>query len=153
MSNDFEIAKSLLATNGKITGLATGRSMWPLLRSNKDNAVITPVTRPFRKNDVVLYRKPTTNELVLHRIIKIHGDKLIIRGDNVYYKETGVKPEDIIGILEGFYKNGKYRECRNNTLYNIYVLYIRLSYPVRFLVKKALSLCKRIINKLKNIAK
>lgn len=153
MSNNFEIAKALLKENGKITGLATGRSMWPLLRSNKDNAVIVPVTRPFKKNDVVLYRKPTTDELVLHRIIKINGDRLIIRGDNVYYKETGIEPTDIIGILEGFYKNGKYRKCQNNTLYNIYVLYIRISYPARFTVRKALSLCKRIINKLKNFAK
>lgn len=153
MSNNFEIAKALLKENGKITGLATGRSMWPLLRSNKDNAVIVPVTRPFKKNDVVLYRKPTTDELVLHRIIKIGGDRLIIRGDNVYYKETGIEPTNIIGILEGFYKNGKYRKCQNNTLYNIYVLYIRISYPARFIVRKALSLCKRIINKLKNFAK
>lgn len=153
MSNNFEIAKALLSENGKITGLATGNSMWPLLRSDKDNAVIAPITRHLRKGDVVLYRKPTTNELILHRIIKITDNELVIRGDNVYYKETEVKTDDIIGILEGFYRNKKYHSVNDNFAYTLYRAYISISYPLRFFIKKALSLGKRVFNKLKNIIK
>ena len=151
MNNNFEIAKELLTKNGKITGLASGISMKPLLRSGKDNAVIIPNPQHLRENDVVLYRRNENNELILHRIIKITQNGFIIRGDNVYYTEKDVKTQDIIGILKGFYRNGKYHDCENSTLYKLYVLYIRISYPVRFFSVKSLSLLKRILRKIKHI--
>lgn len=147
MNNDFELAKEILAKNGKITGLASGRSMWPLLRSQKDTATIVPLTKTPAINDVILYRKATTNELILHRIIKIRNNGFIIRGDNVYYTERDVKTNDIVGLMTGFTRNGKYRECENSCSYKLYVFYIRASYPLRRLIRKALSFCKIILYK------
>lgn len=151
MNNNFEIAKELLAKNGEITGLAAGISMKPLLRPGKDNAVIVAKPKNLKKNDVVLYRRDGTDRLILHRIIKITPDGFIIRGDNVYYTEKDVKSDDIIGILKGFYRKGKYHNCKKSALYALYVLYIRISYPTRFLFVKSFSLLKRILRKIKRI--
>lgn len=152
MSNNFEIAKELLNKNGKITGLASGISMKPLLRSTKDNAVIIPRPPVLKKNDVVLYRKKATNELILHRIIKVTSHGFIIRGDNLYRNETSVENEDIIGVLEGFQRSGKYYECKKSPAYKFYVFYIRVSYPLRFFIHKSLCLCKKVLRKLKIFA-
>ena len=151
MNNNFEIAKELLQKNGEITGLATGISMKLLLRSGRDNAVIIPKPEHLRQNDVVLYRHPFNNELILHRIIKVTQNGFIIRGDNVYYTEKDVKPDDIIGILKGFYRDGKFYECKNSPIYKLYVFYIRVSYPIRYLFFKSFSLLKRILRKIKQL--
>ena len=147
MNNNFELTKELLTQNGKITGLAYGNSMKPLLRHSKDNAVIIPITKPLKKNDVVLYRRPNTNELILHRIIKLTPNGFVIRGDNVYYTEYSVNTNDIVGVLEGFYRNKKYYECENNIFYKLYTLYIRLSYPIRLIFFKVLRKLKYILTK------
>ena len=151
MNNNFEIAKELLTKNGKITGLATGISMKPLLRSGKDNAVIVPKPKDLKKNDVVLYRRDGTDRLILHRIIKVTSDGFIIRGKGGLQGGKDVNPDDIIGILKGFYRKGKYHDCEKSTLYALYVLYIRISYPARFLFVKSFSLLKRILHKIKRI--
>jgi hypothetical protein len=151
MTNDFNIAKQLLTQNGEITGITSGDSMKPLFRSQKDSAVIESITRPLVVNDVILYRKPATNELILHRIIKSNGENLIIRGDNVYFAEKNVPLEDIIGVLKGFYRDGKYFSCDKTLWYKLYVFYIRTSYPLRYLFVKGFRLLKRILRKIKNI--
>lgn len=149
MNNDFSLARELLQKNGKLTGLALGNSMRPLLRSGKDNAVIAPLPQNLKVNDVVLYRKQTTNELILHRIIKISQNSLVIRGDNLHINETDVPYEDLVGVLEGFYRDGKYYECKKSILYKLYVFYIRASFPARYLLRKARSLFKLIVYKIK----
>ena len=151
MTNDFNIAKQLITEKGEITGVTSGDSMKPLFRSQKDSAVIVAITRPLTVNDVILYRKPTTNELILHRIIKINGEKLVIRGDNLYRNENNIPQDDIIGVLKAFYRGGKYFECESTVWYKLYVFYIRASYPLRYTFVKGFRLLKRILRKIKNI--
>jgi hypothetical protein len=149
MSNDFSLAKELLQKNGTLTGLAYGNSMLPLLRSGKDNAVIAPLPENLKVNDVVLYRKQATNELILHRIIKITANRLVIRGDNLHLNETDVSYKDLVGVLKGFYRNGKYYDCEKSKSYKLYIFYVRASFPVRFLLHKAKSFLRLIIRRIK----
>ncbi len=142
MKNDFEIAKNLLEINGKISGVTSGKSMYPLFRDGKDSAIIKQLPQKLKVNDVVLYRKKSTNELILHRIVKFSGTKPILRGDSHFYNETNVLPEDIIGIMEGFYRSGKYYECKKSFKYKLYVFWLRSSFPLR-----------RVLRKIKNIIK
>lgn len=149
MSNNFEVAKGILREKGELSGVTSGKSMYPLFRDNKDRAVIVPVQQKLKVNDVLLYRKATTNEVILHRIVKFKNGKPILRGDNCYFNETKIPANDILGVMKGFYRNGKYYECKKSFGYKLYVFFLRASYPIRYLFKRAFSLLKRIINSIK----
>lgn len=144
MIDNFDIAKSLLEQNGEIIGLTAGNSMKPLFRSDKDKAVIIPLSKDLKVGDVLLYRNKTDEALVLHRIIKFKNGSPILRGDSMFITETDIPPENIIGVLKGFYRNGKYYDCQKHIGYRIYVFYILSSYPLRRIMRKALSALKRL---------
>lgn len=109
--------------------------MLPLFRDNKDIAIINNINGNYKANDVVLYHKKTTDEFILHRVLKVMDDHLVIRGDNRYSKEY-IPYEDVIGVMTAFERNGKYYNCNKSKLYRLYIIYIRSSYPLRRLFKK-----------------
>lgn len=136
--SDFELnlnrIEEVIAEKGEIMTCSSGLSMYPMLRNRKDMVVIVkPESRP-KRHDVVLYR--TGKKVLLHRIIKDLGSEYIIRGDNRFNKEYGITESDIFGILKGFYRNGKYIDCKTNKLYKAYIIYNRLSLPFRFIWRK-----------------
>ncbi len=142
MNNSFSIAKNLLEQNGEIVGITNGDSMRPLFRDGKDRAVIIPLSRPIKTNDVLLYKKQTSDDVVLHRVIKVTANGPVFRGDSLYFKELNVNRTDIIGIMRGFYRNEKYYDCKKSFKYKLYVFYIRASYPLRRLIHKIKSFFK-----------
>lgn len=78
--------------------------MYPLLREGKDRVIISKIQAPLQVNDVILFRYQGV--YVLHRIIAIHGDTYITKGDHC--KEQEVIPRTaIIGKMSGFYRKQK----------------------------------------------
>ena len=128
MINNIE--EVLKTENIAISGFE-GTSMMPMLRQGKDRVVITKCERKLKLHDVPLY-KSKDNKYVLHRIIKVKPDGYVIRGDNLYNNEYNVADSDIIGVLKAFYRGDKLVDCRNKG-YRLYIWYIRLSYPLRYL--------------------
>lgn len=139
-------AEEKLKTQPQISCLTAGASMKPLFKTHRDIAIINRVDEHnLRENDVVLYRYKAGDKLILHRIIKIlPNDTYIIRGDNTYTREY-VKRDMIIGVLESLYRKGKYINCESSNGYRIYIVYIRLSYPIRFVLYKT----RRMLGKFK----
>lgn len=129
--------EKLLERDGRYVGGFHGGSMRPMLKSERDSVLILPVTRPYRKYDVLLYRSPKPGKLVLHRVVKIRRDgSVVIRGDNCYFDETDVTPDRVVGILGGYYKG---RDPKMRSLdaasYRIYARWRVLNYPVRRLFR------------------
>lgn len=141
--------EAVIAEKGELISSSSGFSMYPMLRNRKDMIVVVkPQERPVL-HDVVLYRT-AGGKLLLHRIIKDLGNEYIIRADNRFNKEYGVTSQDVIGVLKGFYRNGKYFDCKTSKLYRIYIFYNRLSLPFRFIWRKTGT---RVISKIKRVAK
>ena len=138
MDINFKNAKSGLEKNGEIKGLTVGNSMLPLFRNNKDIVTIKSIDRDLKVNDVLLYRKKSTDEFILHRLLKITKECLIIRGDNRYTKEY-IPFEDVIGVMTAFERNGKYYDCSKSVTYKLYVIYIRAIFPLKRFFKKVKS--------------
>ena len=101
--------------------------------------IIERVNRPLKENDVPLYRRKGCDRLVLHRIVKIKKDGgFVIRGDNLLNNEYDVKPEDIVGVLKAFYREGKYYDCQKSLKYKLYIFYNRSTFWCRLLWRKYL---------------
>lgn len=152
-NENFDNAVDTLARGEEYVSMTSGYSMYPMLKQHRDIVVVKPVTSPLKVNDVPLYKRDGRDKLVLHRIIKINPDgSLVIRGDNTYRKELDVKPEDIVGVLKGFYRKGKYYNCERSRRYRVYIFFMRISYPVRWIWKiKLRPLLRRVKRKIKEI--
>ena len=146
MEDNFNNAKLMLRQYGEISGKTVGNSMWPLFRSGRDIATVKKLCGKPKVNDVLLYRKKTTDEFILHRLLKITENGYIIRGDNKYITEF-VTDEDIIGVMTEFVRKGKHYDCENG-LYKLYVVYIRVSYPFRRFMHKVETFLKIVKRKL-----
>lgn len=144
-----------LAQTGEAITSSAGFSMYPMLRNRKDMIVIESVKRPLKTNDVPLYRL-ASGKLVLHRILSVKDGVYIIRGDNLFRKEY-VKPEQVIGLLKAFYREGKFYDCEKSRKYKCYVFYVRVSYPFRHfwheILHPALAKCKHAVLRDNNIEK
>ena len=145
-----ELVLNALETKGEFFTFTKGPSMRPMLRQGKDIVIITKPTGELKKGDVPLYKRPNYDFLVLHRILKVRDNDYIIRGDNTYSLEY-VPKDYVVGVLKGFYRNGKYCDCNQSSAYKLYVVYNRVTYlPRKFWVKTIrpfLSKIKRSIFK------
>lgn len=134
MNGDNSISSVLeqLKNNGRAMTYTKGVSMRPMLKTGRDISVLVPA-RDVKKGDVVLYKRLRNKktEFVLHRIIKINRDgTFLIRGDNTFTDET-VSRDSIIAELEGFYRKGKYIDCKKSKPYRIYIAVWSPIYPIR----------------------
>ena len=119
----------LLNEGHTITLKLKGYSMRPFLESNRDKALITKAIN-ITKGEAVL-AEISEGFYVLHRVIKIQGDDVTLRGDgnltNEYCKRCDVK-----GFVVGFYRKGRTTiEKTNSVKWLLYSwLWMMLS-PVR----------------------
>ena len=112
------VEKSLYE-NGVYTGKTQGDSMEPMLKEGRDTVIIVSPKFPLKKYDVPVYRRD--DHITMHRIIKCTKKGYIICGDNRSYLEKDIKDSDIIGVLSGFYHNGRYVDVKDKA----YIKYAR----------------------------
>ena len=106
MTENVSISQAL-ERSGVISINPKGQSMFPYIKDTYTVVLKTP-SKPLKKYDCVLFFE-RENVYVLHRLLKIEGDLLYTMGDNNLNFDRPVKREEIVGVLEGFYKeNGKY---------------------------------------------
>ncbi|MGN0261916.1 MAG: S26 family signal peptidase [Eggerthellaceae bacterium] len=72
--------EEVLSTEGYYLGLPNGNSMWPLLRHQKDQFLVVPLTEPLKKNDIALFR--IGEKHILHRVVGFYDGGYVMRGDN-----------------------------------------------------------------------
>lgn len=144
MTEKKQIEK-VLSEKGFFIKTTAGISMKPLFRDRCDRSVIIPVKEPLKKYDVVLYRRG--DNLVLHRVIKIKGDTLIIRGDNCINLEY-VEKDSVIGVLSAFYRGDKHCTTQN-FFYKVYSRFWVSTHPVRDIIRKTRAKFGKIYRKIR----
>ncbi len=123
----------------------TGNSMSPLLKENRDKALLTPISTPVKKNDVVLYLRDN-GQYVLHRVFNIKNGEYIMLGDAQVYCERGVTDRHLIAKACEFVINGK-RVSTCSFLYLCYAYFWKFVYPIRLLKTKGVNFFKRILKR------
>ena len=123
-----EIVK-LLDEGHTVTLRLRGFSMRPFLEDGRDKALLIKADNPKVGDPVLAEVDP--KHFVLHRIIKIDGDQVILRGDgNLADEQCNIK--DVKGAVIGFYR--KERETMDRTdgwKWRTYSwIWVRL-YPIR----------------------
>ena len=134
-----------LDKHGALTYTNVGTSMMPLLKQGRDLfTVVKKGEKRCRRGDVVLYKKG--GKYVLHRIIQVRDNDYVIMGDNCVSKETGIRDEDIIGVMTEIKRNGKQHKVSDKD-YRVYSYFMTHTPSFRGAAKKALSKIKRVIKR------
>lgn len=84
-----------------------GNSMYPLFHSKRDSVILSAITGKVKKREVVFYKR-NNGQYVLHRMIYVKDNVYSANGDNQYWVESPLFPEQFIGRMIGFYRNRTY---------------------------------------------
>lgn len=102
VANDIlipELAR-LLREEKEVRFTPSGVSMRPFIEGDRDSVVLAPLNRSPRSGDIVLAHAESlcgTKTYVLHRIIRIEGEKIILQGDGNLDGVEWCGAGDIIG--------------------------------------------------------
>lgn len=99
-----EVCRHLAAGN-KVKLRAKGDSMNPCIRGGSDIMVIAPANT-LHKGNIVL-AKVNGDKFVVHRIIRIDGCHIVLRGDGNLSGHESCDTPDVYGIVESVIRNGK----------------------------------------------
>ena len=125
MSDIWQLANEVISSGGEFRLFHKGTSMMPLLRQGIDSVVLVSPD-DIKKNDILLYKR-SNGQFVMHRAIKIKNDEYIMCGDNQYEHEHGIKKENILAKVKGFYRGEDYYETDNKE----YQKYVKRKLPIR----------------------
>jgi hypothetical protein len=86
---------------------ATGSSMRPCI-CNNDMITVSPLKGipPF-PGEVVAFRHPQTDRLILHRVVRKREHSFFIKGDNIQVIESLIPEENILGVVTKVERQGK----------------------------------------------
>ena len=145
------IISEKLKAGGTVTFTPNGTSMLPMLRDGEDVVVLKGTEgRRLHLLDVPLYRRDN-GQCVLHRVIDVCRDgSYVMCGDNQFAKEKGIRDDQIIAVMTGFFRKGKTYTV-DSFLYRAYVNFWYYTRPFRhtysFGRRKASQLVKKNKNK------
>ena len=140
MDDLLPLIRETLAAGKSIRLLPMGTSMLPMLRQGKDSVVLSPAPEQLSMFDLPLYRRDN-GKCYLHRVVGV-GARYECMGDHLYIREADVRPDQIIGLVTGFYRGEKYHTVDEPG----YRLYCKLWYRSRYLrrfVHRAVSWLRR----------
>ena len=98
--------KEQLAAGKSVCIYPRGTSMLPMLRQGVDSVVLSPLPKKLRKYDIPFYCRDN-GVYVLHRVVKV-GDTYTCVGDNQFQLEHGLRHDQMIAVVTGFYRDKKY---------------------------------------------
>lgn len=95
----------ILQTTDMVPLLISGNSMVPFLVHCRDTVYLSPVSRPLRKGDLVLYRRDN-GAYVLHRVAGLEKENYCMVGDAQTELEHGVRLDQICAIAVAAERKG-----------------------------------------------
>lgn len=111
LSELYPLMAEVIAQGGSFRFYPRGTSMLPMLVEGEDS-VLLAAAKDIAVGDVLFYRRDN-GAFVLHRLIDLHGDKLTMCGDHQRALEYGVRREQVLARLVGFYKGEAYHSVED----------------------------------------
>lgn len=138
------VIEETLQGGGKVILTTTGTSMLPLLRHGKDRiCLIKPREQLLKKYDLPLFVRED-GKYIVHRIVGVTRSGYAMAGDNQCAIEYPVRHSQVIGVVQGILRGGRYISC-DGFLYRVYCRLWVSAFPVRRLYLKGKRfLCRAI---------
>lgn len=95
-----------LSSGQSVRFFPRGTSMMPMLRQDVDSVVLSPVPERLQKYDLAFYQRDN-GKYILHRIVAA-GETYTCMGDNQTTPESGLRHDQMLAVVTGFYRNKRY---------------------------------------------
>jgi hypothetical protein len=135
------LIREQLATGRNVEFSPKGVSMLPMLRQGIDTVVLSPLPEKLKKYDIPLYQR-SNGKYVLHRIVKV-GSTYTCIGDNQFQEETGLRHDQMIGVVTSF-SRGERSVSVSNFAYRLYCRVWHYSRPVRHFLRRVKNRLRRM---------
>lgn len=89
-----------------VTTRLYGDSMGPLIRREKDEVTIQPLSRKLKRGDIVLFRSEY-GRYVVHRVWKLQKQQVQTLGDNCWEPDPWMPYDDVLGQVICMKRNGR----------------------------------------------
>lgn len=107
MEELYPLMTEVIAKGGTFRFYPRGTSMLPMLKQGEDSVELSAADL-YTAGDVLLYRRDN-GMFVLHRLIeKDKKGTLTMCGDHQWSLEYGIRPDQVLAKLVGFYKGEQY---------------------------------------------
>ncbi|HIY64395.1 MAG TPA: S24/S26 family peptidase [Candidatus Mediterraneibacter stercoripullorum] len=105
----LDAVKEMVRSGSDVPVTITGNSMSPFLVHGRDRILLSRITRPLRKGDMVLYQR-TGGQYVMHRIRRINRsrDEYYMIGDAQNVTEGPLKEGQIAAVVTSVCRKGKW---------------------------------------------
>ena len=90
-----------LAQSGRAANVTIqlhGNSMRPLVRKERDDVTIAPLSRPLRRGDVVLFQA-RDGRYTVHRVIRCDPGQILTQGDHCRRPDFPTPLENVFGLV------------------------------------------------------
>ena len=102
------LLRELIRGGQEVSLLIAGGSMTPFLIHRRDRVILSPITAPLRRGDVVMYQR-RNGQYVLHRIVGCRKDgTFVLCGDAQTVREYGIRAEQIFARVTAAERKGKW---------------------------------------------
>ena len=78
---------------------AKGWSMLPMIWNERDTLVLAPISQEQLKVGMIVFAQTGSGRYIIHRIARIVGTRIELRGDGNPYQEEYVHPQTVFGEL------------------------------------------------------
>ena len=140
----FPIIEEHLRDGQEVVICVRGDSMFPLMRSNKDDVKLAHATfSQIKKHDVVLIQRDS-GAYILHRVCKKTPNEFYMIGDNQQEIEGPLRPNQLLAVVVEVYR-GKYVIRRGSFLWGLYARIWLILRPFRLSVLDVLLKLNAVI--------
>lgn len=132
----FDEISALLAGGKEVSVTVKGHSMMPFLVGGRDRVTLRRCEDgSIRRGCVVLARVSGGGSVVLHRVIRRSGNKLVLQGDGNRVQTETADMADVAGVAVSFVRNGKTYPAQG-LVWRAYSLFMAAFMPLRRLLIK-----------------
>ena len=118
-----------------------------MLDGREDTVTFSPKPERLKKFDVAFYCRPTSGQLVLHRMVAFDkSGGYVFSGDGQYYYEYGITDNDVLALMTSFTRKGKTYKL-SDLSYRLYIRRMMLKKRLRILLGKVKRGIKRVLKK------
>ena len=110
MDDMIPLIEEKLNEDGKVVFTPKGVSMLPTIVGEVDTVSLVKPQFPLKKYSIPLYKRDNGG-YVLHRVIGIKNGCYVMRGDNQYVKEKGIRDDQIVGVVLTYTHEGEVYEA------------------------------------------
>ena len=103
----FQCVEQMLQQGKEVEIAVKGQSMRPFLKHG-EKVIVAPLTHhTLLKRGMIILARTADGTVMMHRIFRISGEQIVMKGDGNLYQTEYIKTNHILGIVSSVYRKGR----------------------------------------------